>query len=251
MSRYWLWMLVVVTGVASTLVSVETAEAQVFGRRWQRRKAEIKGELSTQLTAKVNADIQREMDVATNKINSATQEQLAAEIVKLREQASQLVAAEGEKLKAQAANQLKELQSASEAALAAHTKKLEEQAAAQVKDLAAKLDAKLVDESKKLHAAYAEQVKVMQTGTAEQIKALTSSMQGDLAKLAKTEAERVKDALAVELKSTVESHIKDAQAASTPAAPAEESAPEKPQEIVAPATSSSSGKDEQSEAGEE
>src|SRR5690606_18499934 len=94
----------VVAGLLGSLLAADMADAQIFGRRWQRRKAEIKGELSHQLSAQVNADVRREMDVATNKINAATQqtllaesaqlkEQIAAEVTRLQEQATQLVAA--------------------------------------------------------------------------------------------------------------------------------------------------------------
>jgi hypothetical protein len=237
-------ILLVFASLVGTLALPEYTEAGIFGRRRERIKAEVRAELYPQLAAKVDGDVARGMETATNSINAATSEKFAAEaaklqgqvdaeVVKLREQTAAQVAAEAKKLQDQAATALKDLTSSAENVVAAQAKKLEESSAAQLEILTAKLEAKFAEEAKKLELAHAEQLKKLLTANDEQLKTFTANAKTDAEKYAQAQAEQIKADLLKELQESVQVQVKAAQA-TQPVAPVENEE-SKPQETIAPA----------------
>ncbi len=256
-SLFSLTLLAVIT--AGTFV--DSADAAIFGRRWERRKAEIKSEVSGQLSAKIDADIATQTAAATEKINAATQdkvtaeslklsEQVKQEVAKLREDAQALVAAEAKKLQDQATAQTQQIEVAAKQLVSAEMDKLKQAAEAQaaqlkeaheahearLKEAIAKLDAKIVEETKKLELAYTAQAKAFHETNLQQFNALSSGVKADASKFATAEAERIKAELLNELRATVQTELKSANTlVATPAAPQPAPVEEKkPQETAAP-----------------
>ena len=75
--------------VIGTCILAETASARILGRRWERRKAQIRWEVTSQvtaeLTAKMESDLAEKMAVARRQLQQAAEEQVAAESQKLSE----------------------------------------------------------------------------------------------------------------------------------------------------------------------
>ena len=92
--------LVVVSLAALAVVLLsDVASAGIFGRRWERRRAELYGSLNSSLSAKVNSDVagaearlaaqsKSQIDAEAHKL----QEQVSGELANLRNQAADAVA---------------------------------------------------------------------------------------------------------------------------------------------------------------
>ena len=159
-----------------TLLVTDIASAQLFRfgrRRWERRKQEIRSELSYQLNAKLEQDV----ETVRKQLQTTAEEQIAEEaarlqnqvkqeIANLRKHASEIVAAESERLKKQTAK---------------HVAELREEAAAQVKN-----------ESARIEKQVATAVAVMKREFGEQTKQLETTIQGKLAALPKTVSTEVR-----------------------------------------------------------
>lgn len=121
-------------------VSVQdVAQAQLLGRRWERRKAELRHEISTKLTAKVDRDLAREMDdvrqsndqqlgllreTLRNESESLCN-QVEDELAVLRSKAQEVVKAEAERLERETKKQVASLRQAAAKQIADESKRLE------------------------------------------------------------------------------------------------------------------------------
>src|SRR5262245_43306681 len=60
-----------------------TDSASAFGRRWERRRAELYGSLNASLSARVDAGVAQQSAAAEQRLSEANKAQIAAEAVKL------------------------------------------------------------------------------------------------------------------------------------------------------------------------
>lgn len=209
MSRIVVTALVAAVGL---LVVAENASAGIFGRRWERRREELRSELAGSLSATVT----QESAAAEARVKESSQAQIAGEAKKLQEQVSseiaelrrksaEQVAAEAKRLEAQTAEQMKALQTATQQQIAAEVKKLQEQIQGDF--------AKVREEN------------------AKQLEAQSKLVQAELAKvpeLVSAEGKKLKDQVMPELKVAVAELTSAAKPESQPEKPVEK----KPEEAT-------------------
>jgi hypothetical protein len=189
------------------LFVVDTAHAGLFGRRWERRRAELQGHVTQQVAgaaAGVEKKLGESLDAKVAEESAKLEQQLAA----IRQQAADAVAAEAKKLQAETAASIAKLREEATAIVAAEAKKMREEIAA---DLAKVRD----DNSKQVAEALAKLDKA-QAASQEEVKQAVA------------DAQKLKEQLMPELTALVKAEVKAGIAAVTnasttvPAAPAEE-----------------------------
>ena len=124
------------------LFAADSAHAGIFGRRWERRRAELHGQLSGQVTQQVTgaaAGVEQRLGESladkvaqeSVKLDNELQTQLAA----LRQQAAGAVAAEAKKLQGETAANMAKLREEATTLVAAEAKKMREELAADLAKL--------------------------------------------------------------------------------------------------------------------
>src|SRR5687767_9865475 len=101
--------IVVLVGLVLVVAFADSAFAGPFRRIWERRKAELGGELNASLSAKLDADLARESKAVEGRLSEANKAQIAdeakmlqgevtAEVAALRQQALEQLTAEAKKI---------------------------------------------------------------------------------------------------------------------------------------------------------
>ena len=218
----------VIVFVIAFLVT-ESAPAFVFRllrRRAERRKAEIRGEILWELSAKMDSDLAREMETVDKRLQVAAtshiQEEgrrlealVRSEVSKMHQQAEALLAREAKKLGEQTAARLRRLQTESQAKIAAESNKLKDLVKSEAAGLRRDADTRTKDTLAKL----ADGAKRFQQATSAGVKAATADMQKTIgARLAElpgaidarvvSEGSKIKAALVPEIKAALVPQIK-------------------------------------------
>ena len=141
--------LTIVLVLLGTMITVETASAGLFGLRrriWQRRKAEVRAEVSYDLSRKLDkdlADVAKQLESQSQALIQSEAGRLEAEIraglAELRKEAAAQIAAEADRLRKQTDEQVKQLQTAAEQKVAAAAAKLKQQTDQQLQAALTKL----------------------------------------------------------------------------------------------------------------
>ena len=136
----------IVVALLGGFVLADVASAQLFRRVWERRKSELRSELSYQLNAKMQASLEREVEEVQAQLMAAAKEAIAqegakltaqveSEIANMRKQAAAIIAKESQRLSAQTAKHVEQLRAAAKQQVVAESAKLEKQVAAAMKSL--------------------------------------------------------------------------------------------------------------------
>lgn len=195
-------LFMVVFGMIGTVVA-DTASAQLLFRKIkQRRREELRAELHAQLqdelSTKMDADMAREMKIATDTIRSAAEAKVAEEAQRLQQQVATAVASMRAESKQQLADAAKQLEQQTATGLvtvkkqgqriARANKKYQADLGKQFADLTANLTAEQKLAAEKMQLAFAAQLKVFQTKIGDQLKltdtqlAEVKALQADVAR---------------------------------------------------------------------
>lgn len=212
-------------------VLTDSASAQILGRRWERRRAELYGSLNASLSARVDVNVAQQAAVLEERLSETNQAQIAAEADKLkgqveselaalRQQAAEAVAAEAKRLAEETETKVAALRDAAQQQMAAEMKKLQDDVKAEF--------ARLREDATQFVAA---EVKKSQEALARQVAAQT---------------QKANDAVMPALKDAIAAEVKAALQTSAPADDQQESTPvEQPADRPAPQSlAPQSGKDE-------
>ncbi len=125
------------SALSLTAFTNEVDAGRLFGRVWERRRADLHSELSAEVSSEVSAEVasaeQRidagltaQMQAGIKKLN----ENVNGELAKLQQQAKDQIAAESKRLQEQVSAEVAKLRTAAEAAVATESKKLQDSVAA-------------------------------------------------------------------------------------------------------------------------
>ena len=84
--------MICLTALICSIAVVDVAPAQIFRKVWQRRKSEIKQEVGSSLSAKMDGDLAREIDILTSRMDYRASQLIAAEASKLDSKVQQAIA---------------------------------------------------------------------------------------------------------------------------------------------------------------
>ena len=168
-----------VIGSLLALLAVDTASAGLFGlgrRRWERRKAELRGELVSDLSYKMDQDLAREVDAIKAKLTETAQQQIQVEgeklqqqvdqaLAQLRDEAAKTVAAEVQRLDKKIDDQVEQLKQQAQATVQAESKKLKDQTDKQIDQL----NAKFAEQSQALKSTVEQEIAKLPTLLSQQV----------------------------------------------------------------------------------
>lgn len=199
----YLWRLDVKSRFAVALVAlivtvlvVDVASAGVFGRRWERRRAELYGSLNASLSGQVNQQVAG----AEERLAAASKTQIEAEAAKLNEQV---------------AGELANLRKAAADAVATEAKRLEEETAAKVAALKTAAEQTMAAELAKLQ----DQIKAEVAKVREETSQLVSTEIGKARESLVAEQQKLKDSLMPEIKTAISAEVQALAATATKSEP--------------------------------
>ena len=126
----------------------------ILGRRWERRKAELYGELSQALSAEMDAELAKQMKAARSELaafaakqieqeSAKLQTEIAQHVAKMRKEAAAIVAAEAKRLDQKVAHEIAQLQKAANDAVKTSADRLAKRVEASTAELRKRVDARL------------------------------------------------------------------------------------------------------------
>lgn len=180
------------------LIAADTTQAGVFGRRWERRRAELHSQLSGQVTRQVAgaaAGVEKKLGESLDAKVAAESAKLEQQLAVIRQQAADAVTAESKRLQEETAASVAKLREEATALVAAEAKKMREEIAA---DLAKVRDGN----SKQVAEALAKLEKANAASLAEVQKAVA-------------DAQKLKEQIMPELTALVKAEVKAGIAAVT------------------------------------
>jgi len=193
------------------LVAADTAQAGIFGRRWERRRAELYGSLNRQLSGQVQnnvaraaAGVQKNLDARFAEESVKIEQQMNEQLAAIRQQAAETVAAESKRLQDETAANIARLREETASIVAAETRKLQETLKTdlarirdennkQIADALARIDTKLAEAQKQI---------------SDQVARLPDNVQ--------SEARKLKDQIMPELSAQVKAEVKAEVASLSP-----------------------------------
>lgn len=216
---------IAVLSLLSLVAFTESVNAGwLFGRIWERRRAELYSDLSSQVTYEVHSGVASAEQRLSTDLTARVQaegkkldEFVKLEMAKLQKQAQDQVAAEAKRLQSRVDSEVAKLRSAAETAVASESKKLQDALALSTKTLRDEADKKLQEVVAKFDADMNAGMKKLQESAAA------------VAATAATEAKAATDGQIEKLRTEVKElvRLEIAAALPKPVEPAPEQAPEK------------------------